>query len=107
MHITLITTRPDIFAAVVAICPELCDLRVLAGEPELDDCALLLVGSDVTEPHGTTALRPVMVGTGLDLDDAGIWDRAVASHAEHLCLLPDGNAWLSELMLTRLTPSQA
>lgn len=38
--------------------------------------------------------RPGVLLLGLDLDDAGVWVRAVQLGAEHVLFLPDAETWL-------------
>ncbi len=40
--------------------------------------------------------RPGVVLVGTDLDDAGIWQRAVEVGAEHVVFLPDAERWLAD-----------
>ncbi|MGH8890746.1 MAG: septum site-determining protein Ssd [Acidothermaceae bacterium] len=60
---------------------------------------LVLVGDDccqlVTRARGAQRRRrAAIVVVGRSLDDAGIWQRAVAVGAEHVALLPDAEPWL-------------
>ena len=57
---------------------------------------LVVVGSDLVAAVTRARLprRPGVVLVGLDLDDAGIWDRAVEIGAESVVFLPDAQAWL-------------
>jgi secretion/DNA translocation related CpaE-like protein len=57
---------------------------------------LVLVGDDLAAGVAAARLprRPGIVLVGRDLDDAGVWRRAVDIGAEHVVLLPDGEAWL-------------
>jgi secretion/DNA translocation related CpaE-like protein len=64
--------------------------RAWAGAP------LVLLGPDLAP---TVAQRPPprrdhVVLIGGDLDDAGIWERAVTLGAEHVAFLPDADDWL-------------
>jgi secretion/DNA translocation related CpaE-like protein len=43
---------------------------------------------------------------GADLDDAGIWQLAVAVGAERVVFLPDGEAWLVDMLAEAVEPSQ-
>jgi secretion/DNA translocation related CpaE-like protein len=58
--------------------------------------SLVLVGDDLATAVAAARLprRPGVVLVGRDLDDAGVWRRAVDVGAEHVVLLPDGEAWL-------------
>jgi secretion/DNA translocation related CpaE-like protein len=57
---------------------------------------LVLVGDDVAREVAVSELprRSGVVLVGRDLDDAGVWRRAVDIGAEHVVVLPDGEAWL-------------
>lgn len=59
---------------------------------------LILVGDDLAPAVAAARLprRSGVVLVGRDLDDAGVWRRAVDVGAEHVVLLPDGEAWLLE-----------
>lgn len=67
---------------------------------------LVLVGGDLADDvagfvrAGTLRRRDgVVVVTG-DLDDAGVWQRAVAVGAEHVACLPDAEPWLVDRLGT-------
>ncbi|BEP12853.1 septum formation initiator [Acidothermaceae bacterium B102] len=57
---------------------------------------LVLVGDDLARHVAAAGLprRPDVVLVGRDLDDAGVWRRAVDVGAEHVVVLPDGESWL-------------
>jgi secretion/DNA translocation related CpaE-like protein len=57
---------------------------------------LVLVGDDLAPSVAAARLprRGGVVLVGRDLDDAGVWRRAVDVGAEHVVLLPDGESWL-------------
>jgi secretion/DNA translocation related CpaE-like protein len=59
---------------------------------------LVLVGADIVDRLARSRLgrRPGLVVLGRDLDDAGIWQRAVEVGAEHVVFLPDAEAWVVE-----------
>lgn len=61
---------------------------------------LVLVGPDLVEPVARSRLprRGGVVVLGRDLDDAGIWQRAVAVGAEQVVFLPDAEPWLVEAL---------
>jgi secretion/DNA translocation related CpaE-like protein len=62
---------------------------------------LVLVGDDLATAlcRASVRRRADVVVVGRDLDDAGIWKRAVGVGAEHVALLPDAEPWL----IARLT----
>lgn len=57
---------------------------------------LVLVGDDVSAALARARLRrrPGVVLVGRDLDDAGIWQRAMEAGGEHVAMLPDAEPWL-------------
>ena len=57
---------------------------------------LVLIGDDLAHAVAGARLRRRLgvVLVGRDLDDAGIWQRAVAAGAEQVALLPDAEPWL-------------
>ena len=59
---------------------------------------LVVVGPDASESCTRLALprRPGVLLVGLDLDDADVWQRAVALGAEHVTFLPDAERWLTD-----------
>jgi secretion/DNA translocation related CpaE-like protein len=67
-----------------------------AARPSWARAPLVLVGNDVADAVGRARLRrrTGVVVVGRDLDDAGIWERAVLAGAEHVALLPDAEPWL-------------
>jgi secretion/DNA translocation related CpaE-like protein len=59
---------------------------------------LVVVAADAVDSCARLRLprRPDVVLLGRDLDDAGVWQRAVEVGAERVVFLPDGERWLSE-----------
>jgi secretion/DNA translocation related CpaE-like protein len=57
---------------------------------------LIVIGDDLTGPLLRIApeRRPGVVLVGRDMDDADVWQRAVALGAEHVVFLPDAEDWL-------------
>jgi secretion/DNA translocation related CpaE-like protein len=57
---------------------------------------LVLVGDDVAAALAQARLRrrPGVVLVGRDLDDSGVWQRAMEAGGEHVALLPDAEPWL-------------
>jgi secretion/DNA translocation related CpaE-like protein len=55
---------------------------------------LVLVGVDVAEGMAALTRRPGVLLVGADLDDAAVWQKAVAIGAEHVVFLPDSEPWL-------------
>lgn len=60
----------------------------------------VLVGADCAELCARAGLvrRAGVVLVSRDLDDAGVWQRAVAMGAEHVVFLPDAEPWLVDLL---------
>lgn len=61
---------------------------------------LVVVGADLLDRLAGRSLgrRPRVVVLGHDLDDAGIWQRAVEVGAEHVVFLPDAEPWLVQAL---------
>lgn len=59
---------------------------------------MVIVGSDLVTHVARASLprRDGVVLVGLDLDDAGVWQRAVEVGAEHVVFLPDAEHWLTD-----------
>lgn len=57
---------------------------------------LVVVGADLVDAVIAAGVprRTDVVLVGLDLDDAGVWRRAVAVGAEHVVFMPDADPWL-------------
>ncbi|MER7580746.1 septum site-determining protein Ssd [Kitasatospora sp. NPDC097691] len=72
--------------------------RLIRGAPptrELwEGASLVLVGDDQAVPCSELGRRGGVLLLGLDLDDPGVWVRAVRLGAEHVLFLPDAEAWL-------------
>jgi secretion/DNA translocation related CpaE-like protein len=68
--------------------------------------SIVLVGPDLAASlvHRPPPRRPDVVLVGGDLDDAGIWQRAVTLGAEHVVFLPDADAWLVERLADAAQP---
>ncbi len=102
----LATVNPDLARLVKAISPEVdvvdpgCGTE---GDPTRlapTEGLLLLVPAvgDVLTALG--AASALLVGT--DLDDAGVWRRAVEWRAAHVVMVPDGLVWLTERITAHL-----
>lgn len=59
---------------------------------------MVVVGSDLVAAVARAGMprRDGVVLIGLDLDDAGVWQRAVEIGAEHVVFLPEGEHWLTD-----------
>ena len=103
-------TRPLLVTADERLLDDLLRLAAAAGA-EVDVAAdageartrwvaapLVLVGVDLAAEvcRAAPPRRPKVALVGDDLDDAGIWQRAVELGAEHVLFLPDAEAWLVE-----------
>lgn len=77
-----------------------CALRVVteAGllRADWDRWPVVLVAADRGRDLGVAALprREGVVLVGRDLEDPGVWQRAIEAGAEHVALLPDAEQWL-------------
>lgn len=101
--------RPVVATADDALLDHLVELASVAGV-ELDvardlpalrqrwSAPLVLLGHDLARRVAETPLtrRPGVVLVSTDLDDAGVWELAVHVGAEHVAILPDARAWLTE-----------
>lgn len=100
--------QPDAVPLVVTEDDELLDdlLRLCAAAgatPEVghgcspahwEKAPLVLVGDDCAPGLRGVPRRPGVLLIGRDLDDAGIWRRAVGLGADHVLFLPDAETWL-------------
>ncbi|MEU7133090.1 septum site-determining protein Ssd [Streptomyces sp. NPDC046261] len=72
--------------------------EVIHGRParrgSWDSAPLVLVGDDCATHMAGAARREGVVLVGKDLDDPGVWRRAVGIGARNVALLPDGESWL-------------
>src|SRR4051794_41961528 len=77
-----------------------------AGRRSWSSAASVVVGRDTAEACARARLprRPGVVLLGDDLDEAGIWQLAVEVGAEHVVFLPDGEAWLVEMLAESVEP---
>lgn len=106
------TGRPLVLTADPTLLDDLLRLCAAAGtEPDVaaeaasagrrwSAAPLVLVGADLADAagalveDGSLARRAAVVLVTADLDDAGVWRRAVVLGAEHVACLPDAEAWL-------------
>lgn len=86
-------------AAAAGVVPDVApDLGAAAGP--WPTAAFVVVGDDALHAPGGEAAgrrlprRDGVVLLGTDLDDAGVWVRAVSVGAEHVVFLPDAESWL-------------
>lgn len=101
----VVTADPDLLddllrlAAAAGVEPEVA-ADAVAARRSWAGAAVVLVGDDLAP--SVAAARPVrrpgVVVVGTDLDDAGIWRRALDVGAEHVVVLPDGQAWLVDCL---------
>jgi len=89
--------------------PDLPDAR------EIEGCPLLVVGGDLAAGTARQLARrasprpervPVLLVTN-DLDDADVWQHAVALGAEQVVVLPDGQDWLVDRLAATVEPTGA
>ncbi len=97
----LVTNDPDLLDDVLRLAVAAgVELQVAADAPAARSAwahaPVVLVGADVGEAIARAALRrrDGVVMVTCDLDDAGVWRRAVNVGAEHVAVLPDAEAWL-------------
>jgi secretion/DNA translocation related CpaE-like protein len=84
-------------AAAAGVDPEVAPDAGAARRP-WGAAPLVLVGDDVAAEVArlVRVRREAVVLVGRDMDDAGIWERAVSIGAETAAMLPDAEAWLVE-----------
>lgn len=77
-----------------------------AGRRSWATAAAVVVGRDAAEACARARLprRPGVVLLGDDLDEVGIWQLGVEVGAEHVVFLPDGEAWLTEMLAESVEP---
>ena len=65
-----------------------------------DAAPLVVLGDDLLDPLAATrpGRRDGVVVLGRDLDDAGVWQRAVDVGAERVVFLPDAERWLADAL---------
>ncbi|MFJ9695862.1 septum site-determining protein Ssd [Kitasatospora sp. NPDC101183] len=72
--------------------------RLIRGAPPTREhwagASLVLVGDDQAPHCSGLGRRAGVLLLGLDLDDPGVWVRAVQLGAEHVLFLPDAESWL-------------
>ena len=101
MAALLITADPVLAADVEQIAArgggavDVAPSLLLAG-PEWARVATVLVDARADGPVPSRRAGVVLIGH--DLDDAGVWDRAVRVGAEHVVFLPDAADWLADLL---------
>ena len=112
------SARPLVVTADPAALDELLRLAAAAGveldvAPDLSAAArwwpsapFVVVGDDATSGPGARRLprRDGVVLLGDDLDDAGVWVRAVDVGAEHVVFLPDAEGWLVRRLAESVEP---
>jgi secretion/DNA translocation related CpaE-like protein len=77
-----------------------------SGRRAWSTAAAVVVGRDAAEACARARLprRSGVVLIGDDLDEAGIWQLGVEVGAEHVVFLPDGEAWLVEMLSEAVEP---
>ena len=99
----LVTADPDVLDDLLRLAATAgAEVQVVAdagaARAAWSTAPLVLLGPDVPEDCTRLGLprRAGVVLVGVDLDDAGIWQRAMAVGAEHVAFLPDAGRWLSD-----------
>jgi len=99
----VVTADPDALDDLVRIAAGAgCELEVAVdaagARRSWAAAALVVVGDDLVGGCARARLprRGGVVVLGRDLDDAGIWQRAVQLGAEHVVFLPDAERWLAD-----------
>lgn len=110
----VITSDPDVLDDLIRIGltagTELQVARdVGTARPLWPSAASVLIGPDVAAACARAGLprRAGVVLLGADLDDGGIWQRAVETGAEHVLFLPAGESWLVEILAESVEPARS
>ncbi|SEL39396.1 septum site-determining protein Ssd [Streptacidiphilus jiangxiensis] len=95
----IVTENDELIDALLKLCAAAgATPHVVCGAPPprqaWEAAALVLVGADVADRMATLTRRPGVLLVGADLDDATVWQQAVALGAEHVVFLPDSEPWL-------------
>lgn len=97
----VLTSAPDLLDDLLRLGAQAgCELEVAAdagaARGPWQDAPLVVLGHDALDDCARLRLprRADVVLVGRDLDDAGIWQRAVEVGAEHVVFLPDAEPWL-------------
>ncbi len=97
----LVTEDDQLIEQLLRICAAVGAVpQVVCGAPPgrqaWETAPLVLVGDDVAHRLAGLATRPQVLLIGRDLDDVGVWQRAVVIGARHVVFLPDGELWLRD-----------
>ena len=96
-----VTANPDLLDELLRMAATVGAEPDLAADPAgavraWPSAPLVVLGADLLGPVTDARLprRDGVILVGDDLDDAGIWQRAVGVGAAHVVFLPDGQEWL-------------
>jgi secretion/DNA translocation related CpaE-like protein len=99
----VVTADPDALDELVRIASAAgCELEVAVdaagARRSWHSAPVVVVGEDLVDgcTRARLARRSDVLVLGRDLDDAGIWQRAVRLGAEHVVFLPDAEQWLRD-----------
>lgn len=103
----IVTEDEDLLDDLLRLCAAAgAEPEVLHGMPfherSWETAPLVIIGDDAARRmHNGGALRGLsrrdgVLLVGRDLDDSGVWQRAVGLGADHVLFLPDAEAWLSD-----------
>jgi secretion/DNA translocation related CpaE-like protein len=95
----IVTEDDELIDALLKLCAAAgATPHVVCGAPPprqaWEGATLVLVGVDVAERMAALTRRSGVLLVGADLDDAAVWQKAVAIGAEHVVFLPDSEPWL-------------
>ncbi|WP_370067168.1 septum site-determining protein Ssd [Streptacidiphilus sp. MAP5-3] len=95
----IVTEDDELIEALLKLCAAAgAEPQVVCGAPPprqvWESAPLVLVGVDVAERMSAVSRRPGVVLVGSDLDDGGVWQKAVSLGAEQVVFLPDCEPWL-------------
>jgi len=98
----VVTADPDALDELVRLAATAGTEVEVAADPTAarrswSSAPLVVLGADVVDACARARLprRPGVVLLGRDLDDAGVWQQAVAVGAEHVVFLPEAEDWLA------------
>ncbi|MFC7218122.1 septum site-determining protein Ssd [Streptomyces polyrhachis] len=96
-RVLVVTEDPELLDDLLRLCAAAGARPEVAVDPPPADWAgagLVLVGDDRAARLGSRARREGVLLLGRDLDDSGVWQRAVELGADHVLFLPDAESWL-------------
>ncbi|WP_052433197.1 hypothetical protein [Streptacidiphilus carbonis] len=95
----LVTENERLIEQLLRICAAAgAEPQLVCGAPPprllWESAPLVVVGDDVADRMAGLSRRPDVLLVGDDLDDVGVWRRAVVIGARQVVFLPDAESWL-------------